>query len=161
MEDQMEVQIRRAEREDADRIADVLLQSFEEFRPQYTEAAFVATTPKVELISERMDEGPIWVAERDGNIVATVGATRQGAGLHVRSMAALSATRGLGVGKMLLDEVENYATDNSFPYMILCTTPFLFAAIRLYEGFGFQRRDEGPSDLYGTALFAMVKELGL
>lgn len=59
MEDQMEVQIRRAEREDAAGIADVLLQSFEEFRPQYTEAAFDATTPKVELISERMDEGPI------------------------------------------------------------------------------------------------------
>ena len=40
----------------------------------------------------------------------------------------------------------------------LTTTPFLTAAIRLYERAGF-RRAPGRLDLYGTPLVAMAKEL--
>jgi hypothetical protein len=43
--------------------------------------------------------------------------------------------------------------------MVLSTTPFLTAAISLYERFGFSRSIDGPHDLYGTPLFTMVKRM--
>ena len=39
-----------------------------------------------------------------------------------------------------------------------CTTPFLSSAIRLYEGFGFRRTNDGPQELLGTPLFTMKKK---
>lgn len=70
---------------------------------------------------------------------------------------------------MLLDDPEiqtRIAMENEAPLVasvlleVLSTTPFLARAIRLYEQSGFQPTTEGPSDLFGTPLFTMVKTLG-
>jgi hypothetical protein len=43
--------------------------------------------------------------------------------------------------------------------MRLHTTPFLSRAIRCYERFGFVRSQDPPSNLFGTPLFTMEKQL--
>jgi GNAT superfamily N-acetyltransferase len=72
-------------------------------------------------------------------------------------MAVLPQARGLQLGQLLLKQVEEFAREQNHTRLVLSTTPFLSPAIRLYEGAGFQRADEGPHHLFGTPLFTMVK----
>ncbi len=153
------MEIRRATPADAPAMAGVLAQAFAEYQPLYTPEGLAATTPPAERIRARLDEGPAWVAVHEGAIVGTVGAVRRDEAVYVRSMGALPAARGLGVGIALLNEVEVFARDAGASSLFLSTTPFLARAIRLYEQWGFRRTTDGPHDLYGTPLFTMVKPL--
>jgi putative acetyltransferase len=151
--------IRLAVPADAAAIASVLYESFAEYKPAYTPAAFAATTPSAGAIEQRFQEGPIWVALRQGAVVGTVSAGPKDRALYVRSLAVLPSARGQGVAELLLRQLEAYALAGRFQRLFLSTTPFLTGAIRLYERMGFQRSGEGPHDLFGTALFTMIKGL--
>ena len=74
-------------------------------------------------------------------------------------MAVLPQKRGLRIGNLLFELIEQYAKEQGCTKLVLSTTPFLDRAIRLYERVGFVRTDEGPHDLHGTPLFTMQKEL--
>ena len=156
---QVERQIRLADSGEAAAIAAVLYEAFREFEPLYTAEGFAATTPKSEQIVERMSEGPIWVALVGGEIVGTVSVVLKREAVYVRGMAVLPRARGARVGKLLVDQVEQYGAENGCKRLFLSTTPFLERAIRLYEKFGFRRIPEGPHDLFGTPLFTMEKML--
>jgi GNAT superfamily N-acetyltransferase len=154
------VEIRSATPQDIPAVAAVLLSAFAEYEPLYTPGGFAATTPTSDQIRNRFDEGPVWIALLDGAVVGTVAAVLRGeATLYVRSMAVLPAVRGHNVGGALLGEVERFARELGCNRLLLSTTPFLARAIRLYEQAGFARTEEGPSDLFGTPLFTMVKSL--
>lgn len=152
-------QIRLATPADALGIATVLAWAFEVYRDLYTPDAYSATTPDSNVIIKRWAEGPVWVAIKENNVVGTVAAVPKNEGLYIRSMAVLPAERGNGIGVRLLETVEQFARERHFKCMFLSTTPFLLAAIRLYDTFGFQRREEIPGGLFGTPLFRMEKEL--
>jgi N-acetylglutamate synthase-like GNAT family acetyltransferase len=154
------IQIRSAEIEDCATIADVLRESFAEFKPLYTEEGFAATAPGSEQIEARTREGPVWVALRDAVIVGTVSAVKKGESVYVRGMAVLPSARGSGAGTRLLEQVERWAAEGDISRIFLSTTPFLDSAIRLYEKSGFRRTVEGPHDLFGTQLFTMEKVIG-
>jgi len=153
------IQIRLANLADASDIAAVLDLAFERFRELYTPDAYSATTPSSEVISKRWAEGPVWVALMGNNIVGTMAAVPKNEGLYIRSMAVLPTERGKGIGERLLETVEHFASKRDFRRLFLSTTPFLLAAIRLYENFGFQRTEDVPGGLFGTPLFRMEKEL--
>ncbi len=154
-----ELQLRRATSEDADAIAAVLLESFQEYRPLYTEGGFAATALSAEQVRRRMAEGPVWVAVRDGAVVGTAAAVVKGNGLYIRGMAVVPSARGVRVGEALLQEIERLAREQDARRLFLSTTPFLDRAIRVYERFGFRRTDEGPHELFRTPLFTMEKVL--
>jgi ribosomal protein S18 acetylase RimI-like enzyme len=154
-----ETNIRRATADDLPEIATLMHESFVEYRSLYTEEAFLATTPTARQIAVRMTEGPVWVAEHDGVIVGTVSVVSRGDDLYIRGMAVLPKARGLQLGQLLLKQVEDFAHAQKHQRLVLSTTPFLLRAIRLYEGAGFQRAEEGPYNLFGTPLFTMVKTL--
>jgi GNAT superfamily N-acetyltransferase len=153
------IHIRRATSADTLSIASVLYASFVEYEASYTYHAFVATISTSERIEQRMSEGPVWVALRDDAIVGTVSAVPKNEGVYIRGMGILPIARGHGIGTLLLEEVEWFASRHNYERLFLSTTPFLTRAIRLYEQFGFRRSDEGPHDLLGTPLFTMVKTL--
>jgi len=152
------IEIRRADPADAPAIARVLLESFLEFKALYTEAGFAATTPEVDQILRRMQEGPVWVALCDEDVIGTVAAVIRGDAVYIRGMAVLPAARGSGAGAKLLKRVEDWALREGFLRLFLSTTPFLDSAIHLYEKAGFQRIS-GKHDLFGTPLFTMEKTL--
>jgi ribosomal protein S18 acetylase RimI-like enzyme len=106
-----------------------------------------------------MEEGPIWVALQNGEVVGTVSAVAKAEAFYIRGMAVDPAARGAGIGRALLEHVEEFAVRHRFKRLFLSTTPFLLSAISLYERHGFLRNDDGPHDLLGTPLFTMVKEL--
>jgi putative acetyltransferase len=154
---QPSIHIRMAEATEAAAIASVLSQSFVEHQTSYTPAAFAATTPTAAEIRRRLHEGPVWVACHRDAIIGTVSVVPKGEACYVRSMAVLPAARGHGIGRLLLQHVEQFAAAQGYKYLLLSTTPFLTRAIRLYEQVGFRRSTDGPHDLFGTALFTMLK----
>jgi GNAT superfamily N-acetyltransferase len=156
---QVEKEIRLADGGEAGAIAAVLYEAFREFEPLYTKKGFAATAPKSEQVLERLKDGPVWVALVDGELVGTVSVVLKRKALYVRGMAVLPRTRGARVGKLLMEQVQQYAVENGCKRLFLSTTPFLERAIRLYEKFGFTRIPEGPHDLFGTPLFTMEKTL--
>jgi putative acetyltransferase len=151
------LQVRRAGPEDAPAIAAVLHQSFVEFKALYTEGGFAATTPGAAQILTRLQEGPVWVAVREGVVLGTVAAVVKGESVYIRGMAVLPSARGLGAGARLLQQIGSWASSEGYSRLFLNTTPFLDSAIRLYERLGFRRMDEHVDDLFGTALFTMEK----
>ena len=151
--------IRLATAEDVQAVAMVLQQAFIEYQALYTPEGYSATTPSADLMCQRLNEGPTWVAVSEGAIVGTVSAVLKGAGVYVRSMAILPGRRGQGLGQQLLQMAESFAQEKNAQYMFLSTTPFLDRAIRLYERYGFERNADGPHDLFGTPLFTMRKQL--
>jgi GNAT superfamily N-acetyltransferase len=76
----------------------------------------------------------------------------------VRGMAVDPARRGLGIGKLLLAQVESMARQEGVGLLALYTTPFLAGAIHLYQaaGFIFSGEQLNPN---GTELLRMVKAL--
>lgn len=153
------VALRRAGPDDAVAIASILQQAFAPLRSQYTAQAFAATVPPADTLRARLAEGPTWLALLDGKGVGTVSAVAHGPDLYLRSMAVLPAARGRGLGRLLLGEAEAFARAQRLGRLTLSTTPFLHAAIALYEAVGFVRSGEGPTDLHGTPLVRMAKGL--
>jgi peroxiredoxin/ribosomal protein S18 acetylase RimI-like enzyme len=153
------VQIRRATVSDMAAVAAVLRDAFLEFKSLYTEAAFAETTADLDTLVRRLDEGPIWVARLRDKIVGTISAVEKPNGIYVRSTAVLPSARGNRIAKMLLEHVESFAVSRRAERLFLSTTPFLHAAIHLYEDFGFRRTNEPPHDLFNTPLFTMEKKL--
>lgn len=134
--------------------------AFAAFEGQYTAPAFAATTPTPEQITGRFPEGPIWLAERDGQVLGTVSVVPGPGELYIRSMAVHPAARGQGIGARLLRAVEDFATPQGYRRLTLTTTSFLRPAIRLYEQAGFRFTGE-QGDLFGTGLLWMAKDLSM
>jgi GNAT superfamily N-acetyltransferase len=152
-------EIRRASSEHAVAIAAVLYQSFVEFKHLYTDGGFAATVLTAGQVVERMQQGPVWIALRQGTVQGTVAAVVKGTSVYIRGMAVVPSARGTLVATALLRQVEQWATSEGFCHLVLSTTPFLTSAIRLYEKSDFRRRDESLHDLFGTPLFTMEKTL--
>gem|GEM_PF-186618 len=153
------VEIRLAVAQDAEAISDVLREAFGEYEALYTGAAFEATVLSAEAVLERMREGPVWVVVVGGKIVGTGSGVVRGEGFYLRGMAVGPEARGRRLGWLLLEEMEAFARDRGLKRMYLSTTPFLYAAIRLYERYGFRRSDKGPYEMSGTPLFTMAMPL--
>jgi N-acetylglutamate synthase-like GNAT family acetyltransferase len=157
--DQAKLVVRDATLAEIPAIAALLQQAFLEYEALYTPAAFAATTPTADQIQQRWHEGPVWMALQADRLVGTVAVVPQTSAVYLRSMAVHPRGRGQGIGKALLNYVEKYASAHSIKRMYLSTTPFLAAAIRLYERCEFTRANDGPSELYGTPIFTMEKLL--
>jgi putative acetyltransferase len=153
------VQIQPATELDMEAVATVLRDAFLEFKSLYTQAAYAETTPDPDTLRRRLHEGPIWVARWRGKIVGTISAVEKPDGIYVRSTAVLPSARGNRIARMFLEEVESFAISRRAERLFLSTTPFLHAAIRLYEDLGFRRTSAAPHDLVKTPLFTMEKKL--
>jgi GNAT superfamily N-acetyltransferase len=154
-----DVRIQEATSGDTVAIAAVLFEAFVAHRSLYTPAAFAATTPTSHQILARLEEGPVWVACSTDEIVGTVSAILRDGGVYLRSMAVLPTARGFGVGRLLLARAEQFAVLHRAAHLSLSTTPFLTAAIQLYQSVGFVRIAGGPDDLFGTPLLSMIKAI--
>ena len=149
--------IRKAVREDAERIAFILSGAFAEFRHLYTLEAFNATVISPAKVIERMKEGDVWLAIHDGEAVGTVASTEKKDALYIRGMAVLPKARGLKVGSCLLKHIEKEAMKKNYNQLLLSTTPFLHTAIELYKKYGFTKGHK--EEFFGTDLFIMEKSL--
>jgi len=149
--------IRLADFSDATDIADLLKDSFSEYKDLYTKRAFTETVLGVYKIKERIYNKRTWIILVDGVIKGTMSLIPAHDTLYIKSVAVAPTARRRGLGKLMLEHAEHEAKRMRLRYLELTTTHFLSAALRLYENFGFEQR--GQKDLYGTPLIRMIKDL--
>ena len=155
-----EVDIRRAVPGDEEAIASLIYEAFAPFESEYTPGAFEYTTPKFEEVGARFEEGPMWIAELDGQPVGTVSGMPDGERFYIRSMAIKPSTQRGGIGQKLLDVLERHAREAGFAKLYLYTTFVLPGARRLYEKNAFYvLRETPPEEWFDMGGLEMEKEL--
>ena len=154
-----DIGVRLAGPDDSEAIADLIYEAFSLFESEYTAGAFEYTTPKADDIRLRFAEGPIWIAERDGEIVGTVSGLPEPDRFYIRSMAIKPTEQRGGIGQRLLDELEKYAREKGFEKLYLYTSFVLPGAKRLYEKNGFYvLRETPPEEWYDMGGLEMEKK---
>jgi ribosomal protein S18 acetylase RimI-like enzyme len=154
------VTLRLATPDDSDTVADLIYEAFAPFESEYTAGAWEYTTPKADAIRPRFEEGPVWIAEMDGEAVGTVSGMRDGDRFYIRSMAIKPTAQRNGIGQKLLDALERYAREQRFEKLYLYTTYVLPGAQRLYEKNGFYvLRETPPEEWYDMGGLEMEKSL--
>ena len=155
-----DVRLRLGTADDAETVAALIYAAFSPFEGEYTPGAFEYTTPKAEAIVPRFEEGPIWIAEVDGEAVGTVSGLPEGERFYIRSMAIKPSGQRSGIGQKLLDALEAEARARGFEKLYLYTTHVLPGAKRLYEKNGFYvLRETPPEEWHDMGGLEMEKKL--
>ncbi len=85
--------------------------------------------------------GEFWVIEQQGQLVGTSAyypVERGEKAVEIRKMYLSPAARGKGVGKYLLQELENAIANRGFHEIWIETASVLKEAVKLYESSGYQ-----------------------
>ena len=96
-----DVSLRLGTGDDAQLVSDLIQEAFAPFESEYTSGAFEYTTPKADGIRPRFQEGPVWIAEMDGDAVGTVSGLPDGERFYIRSMAIKPTAQRGGIGQRL------------------------------------------------------------
>jgi N-acetylglutamate synthase-like GNAT family acetyltransferase len=111
---------------------------------------------------EAPEPGRLWVAERDGEVVGTVGLTDEGGGVgQLRWFLVTPHVRGHGVGGELVQALLAHARDRGMSHIKLWTVDVLHAAARLYLGLGFRCTERHPTRKFGHDLAELRYDLDL
>ncbi len=103
-----------------------------------------------------------WIAERDGRIIGSVFVVDAGQGVaQLRLLYVEPEARGLGVGKLLVDQVVRFARDKRYQKIRLWTQASLVAARKLYAAAGFTLTESKPHHSFGKDLVGEYWELRL
>jgi len=106
--------------------------------------------------------GAFWTVERDGRVVASVGALPLGAAaVELVKLYVAPAARGLGLARRLVARVEDHARAAGAGRVELWTDTRFVTAHRVYERLGYRRtaRTRALADLSATVEFHYVKPL--
>ena len=152
--------IRTATLEDAAGILGILRAAFDEYRCDYTEAAYLDTVLTRDALRTRMANSTVFVAlDHSDRIVGTVSCNQinnqEG---HVRGMAVRPEWQGAGLAAQLLQCAEAELSERSCAVVTLDTTQPLRRAMRFYERNGY-RRSGRVTDFFGMPLIEYVKKL--
>jgi len=154
------VEIRRAVPGDEETIAALIFEAFAPFRDEYTPDAFEYTAVSADKVRERFDEGPMWLAIANGEVVGTVSGLPEEERFYIRSMAIKPSAQRGGIGQRLLETLETFARDAGYKKLYLYTTFVLPGAKRLYEKNGFYvLRETPPEEWYDMGGLEMEKIL--
>lgn len=103
-----------------------------------------------------------WIAERDGRVIGSVFVVDAGHGVaQLRLLYVEPEARGLGVGKLLVDQVVRFARDKRYGKIRLWTQASLAAARKLYAAAGFTLTESKPHHSFGKDLVGEYWELKL
>jgi DNA-binding MarR family transcriptional regulator/N-acetylglutamate synthase-like GNAT family acetyltransferase len=103
-----------------------------------------------------------WIAEKDGARVGAVFVAKASDEVaKLRLLHVESETRGLGIGKRLVEECVRFARQTGYQKITLWTQSILHAARHLYEQAGFHVVQEQQHHSFGKDLTAETWELRL
>ena len=124
--------------------------------------AYVAG-PLSELVLSKDWKGQkIWIVENEGKVVGCIAIVRCGEGeAQLRWFILTPETRGMGLGKRLLEEAIQFSRRAKYRRIILWTFSELKTAIALYIRWGFKKTEEKPHQIWGRDLIEEKYELDL
>jgi len=100
-----------------------------------------------------------WIAEKDGAIVGSVFVVRQDASTaKLRMLYVDAGTRGMGIGRRLVEEALRFARSAGYARMVLWTNKELVDAVRLYGNAGFTLVEEQQHHSFGKDQVSQVWE---
>jgi DNA-binding MarR family transcriptional regulator/GNAT superfamily N-acetyltransferase len=104
-----------------------------------------------------------WIAVRDGDRIGSVFLVKgsEPGQARLRLLQVDSSARGLGVGKLLVDECVAFAKAARYDRIALWTQSSLTVARSIYEKSGFVRISEERHTLFGPELIGEIWELDL
>jgi len=106
----------------------------------------------------------LWVAERGGEVVGSVFVVpsdgRPGTA-QLRMLYVEPEARGMGLGRMLVDQVVTFSRANGYQRIRLWTQSTLESARKIYTAAGFEKVDEEPHHSFGKDLVGEHWELDL
>lgn len=106
----------------------------------------------------------LWVAERSGQAVGSVfvlPAEGRPGTAQLRMLYVEPVARGMGLGRVLVDQVVSFARDRGYERVRLWTQSILVAARKIYGAAGFEKVDEEPHRSFGKDLVGEHWELTL
>lgn len=103
-----------------------------------------------------------WIAERSGRVIGSVFVVDAGNGVaQLRLLYVEREARGLGVGKLLVDQVVAFARDKGYRKIRLWTQSDLVAARKVYAAARFTLVESKPHHSFGKDLIGEYWELEL
>ncbi len=134
--------VRPARAEDVPGIVALVRDVLAEFGLRFGEGA--ATDAELLTLPQSYESrgGAFWVAEAGSELLGTCGVFPVAPQTYeLRKMYLLPSSRGLGLGKRLLDQAIEWVHAQGGKRMVLDTTEQMTRAIAFYEGNGFIRDD--------------------
>ncbi len=151
----IELHVRDGRPDEVDDLVEIMLAGYAEHEPRFPPEHWAAYTSDIAAAADRLHESQLIVAvrpDRDGGqrlgVVTYFPAYRHSSlGVGVaetpvpgfRLLAVTPHGRGLGVGRVLVDECIRRARAQGAHELMLHTATFMAAAVRLYERLGFVR----------------------
>ena len=126
--------------------------------------AYVARTV-AEFVIDNGARGRVWLAEREGALVATAAMVERRAGNRIdgqlRWIVADPSVRGMGIGRRLIDAAMAFARGRGYSAVFLETTEGLDASMAIYEklGFAVTARERQPLWLDENVVITMRLDL--
>lgn len=103
-----------------------------------------------------------WIAEWRGDVAGSIFVVDAGKGVaQLRLLYVEPKARGLGIGRLLVDQVVRFARDKGYRKVRLWTQESLVAARRIYVAAGFQLTESQPHRSFGKDLVGEYWELTL
>jgi DNA-binding MarR family transcriptional regulator len=103
-----------------------------------------------------------WIAERDGIIIGSAFLVQESKSIaKLRLLYVEPRSRGLGVGRHLVQLCVTYAHIRGYRTLSLWTNDVLVSARRIYEAAGFKLAREEPHHSFGKDLVGQTWELAL
>ena len=104
-------------------------------------------------LSFKPDKERLWVAEKGGQIVGSVGIVESSQlQARLRWLLVDSANRGLGLGKAFINEAINFCKQCGYKSIFLETFSELAVAGHLYKSTGFKITEEKTQHLFGKTV---------
>lgn len=106
------------------------------------------------------DHDGSWVAEIDGKVVGCVLSTKESEEVaRLRQLFVDPSTRGLGLGKKLVDECIDFCRQKGFKRVMLYTNKAYIAAARVYDNAGFDLTKETQIESDGRTFIVQERTL--
>ena len=161
MEEIHAVRIRNARYDDIEKILSLLVDAFSPYSKYYTQDAFAhAILLSSDEIQKRLEDPKKLVIAADikNRIIGTITATFQDdKQVYLQSMAVFPDYQGFGIGRLLLEKIEEIAREKKCKRIYFeCFEP-LKKSIQLYEKHGYKKTGK-TIPFYGVMFYEMKKD---